>query len=106
MPYKSEKIKLQGLQDRRRKLEDYQYDEIKHKYETGLYSQNRLAKEYNVSRSLIAIIVNPKRAEAVRQRNKEHWRDYQTFGKKHNETIQKTRAYKHELYVNGKLKGE
>lgn len=106
MPYKSEKIKLQGLQDRRRKLEPHQYDEIRHKYETGLYSQRMLAREYNVSRSLIAIIVNPKRAEAVRQRTKEHWRDYQTFGAKHNAVTRKTRIYKQELYVKGELKGE
>ena len=106
MPYKSEKIKLQGLQDRRRKLEDYQYDEIKHKYATGLYSQRALVKEYNVSRSLISIIVNPERAEAVKQRIKEHWRDYQTFGVEHNAVIRKTRTYKQELYVKGDLKGE
>ena len=106
MPYKSEKIKLRGLQDRRRKLEDYQYDEIKHKYATGLYSQRALAKEYNVSRSLIRIIVNPERAEAVKQRIKEHWRDYQTFGAEHNAVIRKTRVYKQELYIKGDLKGE
>ena len=106
MPYKSEKIKLRGLQDRRRKLEDYQYDEIKHKYATGLYSQRALAKEYNVSRSLIRIIVNPERAEAVKQRIKEHWRDYQTFGAEHNAVMRKTRVYKQELYVKGDLKGE
>ena len=67
---------------------------------------NSLAKEYNVSRSLISIIVNPERAEAVKQRFKEHWRDYQTFGVEHNAVIRKTRIYKQELYVKGDLKGE
>lgn len=104
MPYKSEKLKLAGLQDRRRKLEDYQYDEIKHKYETGLYSQRALAKEYGVSRSLICVIVNPERAAAVKQRIKEHWRDYQTFGEEHNAVMRNTRSYKQELYVKGDLK--
>lgn len=44
MPYKSEKIKLPQEYDRRRKLTDEQKDEIKHKYDTGFYSLNSLAK--------------------------------------------------------------
>ena len=50
MPYKSEKQKLPPELDRRRKLNDEHKDEIKHKYGTGLYSLNGLAKEYNVSK--------------------------------------------------------
>ena len=106
MPYKSETMKLKGLQDRRRKLTDEQKDEIIHKYSTGLISQRALADEYNVSRSLITIIVNPERAAAVKQRVKDHWRDYQTFGEEHNRIIRNTRTYKHELYVKGELKGK
>ena len=59
MPYKSEKQKLPPELDRRRKLNDAQKDEIKHKYGTGLYSLNGLAKEYNVSKKTVLLIVNP-----------------------------------------------
>lgn len=35
MPYKSEKIRLQGMQDRRRKLTDEQKIEIVRQYRSG-----------------------------------------------------------------------
>ena len=44
MPYKSERIKLSREQDRRVKLSDEQKDEIRHKYELGIFSQRALAK--------------------------------------------------------------
>lgn len=59
MPFKAEKIKLPPELDRRRKLSDEQKDEIKHKYDTGYYSLNGLAKEYFVSKKTILLIVNP-----------------------------------------------
>lgn len=45
MPYKSERIKLSREQDRRVKLSDEQKDEIRHKYELGIFSQRALARE-------------------------------------------------------------
>lgn len=48
MPYKSEKIKLKGLQDRRKRLTDEQRKEIEELYGSGLYSLNDLAKKFNV----------------------------------------------------------
>ena len=60
MPYKSEKIKIQGTMfDRRRKLTEEQKEEIRKKYSTGLVGQRPLAKEYGVSRGLIQVILNP-----------------------------------------------
>lgn len=106
MPYKSEKIKLKGLQDRRRKLTDEQKDEIKKLYETGFYSLNGLAKRFEVSKKTILLIVNEDSAEKARQYRKEHWREYQQTGKEWNETIKKTRRYKNKLYKEGKLKEE
>ena len=58
MPYKSEKIKLNELQDRRRKLTSNQRKEIKKLYETGLYSLNDLAKRFGCSKKTVLLIVS------------------------------------------------
>lgn len=103
MPYKSEKIKLKPEQDRRRRLTPEQYEEIRVKYATGLYSWQKLANEYGVSKSLIGTIVSPKRAEYQRQRNKEHWRDYRPTKKEWNRIVTEHRKYKQKLYLKGEL---
>lgn len=106
MPYKSEKIKLKGLQDRRKRLTDEQREEIKRLYGTGHYSLNDLAKRFNVSKKTILLIVNSDSAERAKQYRKEHWKEWQRTGKEHNEAIKSTRKYKHSLYKDGKLKEE
>ena len=103
MPYKSEKIKLHGLQDRRKKLTDEQKEEIKELYGTGLYSLNNLAKRFEVSKKTVLLIVNKESEERAKQYRKEHWKEWQRTGKEHNEAIKNTRRYKHKLYVEGKL---
>lgn len=103
MPYKSEKIKLKGLQDRRKKLTDEQREEIKELYGTGSYSLNNLAKRFEVSKKTILLIVNENSAERAKQYRKEHWREWQRTGEEWNETIKKTRRYKQKLYKDGKL---
>jgi hypothetical protein len=97
MPYKSEKQKLPPELDRRRKLNDAQKDEIKHKYSTGLYSLNRLAKEYNVSKKTVLLIVNPESKRKNDERIKEHWRDYVSTKEEHNAIMREHRAYKHRV---------
>ena len=104
MPYKSEKIQLKGLQDRRKRLTDKQREEIKELYGTGFYSLNDLAKKYNVSKKTILLIVNKESAEKARQYRKENWKQWQGTKEKHREAIKNTRRYKQSLYVNGKLK--
>ena len=104
MPYKSEKIRLKGLQDRRKKLTDEQREEIKKLYETGCYSLNGLAKRFEVSKKTILLIVNKDSAERAKQYRKEHWREWQQTGEEWNETIRKTRRYKQKLYIDGELK--
>ena len=104
MPYKSEKIKLKGLQDRRKKLTDEQREEIKKLYGTGCYSLNGLARQFEVSKKTILLIVNKDSAEKAKQYRKEHWREWQRTGEEWNETVRKTRRYKQELYKDGKLK--
>ena len=106
MPYKSEKIKLNELQDRRKRLTDKQREEIERLYGTGFYSLNDLAKKYNVSKKSILLIVNKESAEKAKQYRKDHWREWQRVREEHNEAIRKTRKYKQELYKQGKLKEE
>lgn len=106
MPYKSEKIKLKGLQDRRKKLTDEQREEIKRLYGTGCYSLNGLAKQFEVSKKTILLIVNENSAEKAKQYRKENWREWQRTGEEWNETVREHRKYKQTLYKEGKLKDE
>lgn len=106
MPYVSTTIKLNPSQDRRRKLTDEDKDAIRHRYKIGDGSHRSLAKEYGVSKSTIAIIVNPERAKAVKQRSKEHWRDYRPSKEEWAETMREYRHYKQELYLKGELGNE
>jgi predicted DNA-binding protein YlxM (UPF0122 family) len=106
MPYKSEKIKLKGLQDRRKKLTDEQRKEIRELYGTGCYSLNGLAKQFEVSKKTILLIVNDDSAERAKQYRKEHWQEWKASKEEHREAIKKTRKYKHRLYKEGKLKDE
>lgn len=106
MPYKSEKIKLKGLQDRRRRLTDVQKEEIKRLYGTGFYSLNDLAKKFNVSKKSILLIVNKESAEKAKQYRKEHWMEWKSTKEEHREAIKKTRKYKYKLYKDGKLKDD
>lgn len=103
MPYKSEKIKLKETQDRRKRLTTEQRKEIEELYSTGRYSLNDLAKQYDVSKKTILLIVNKNSDERARQYRKEHWREWQRSGEEWNETIRKYRRYKQELYIKGEL---
>ena len=104
MPYKSEKIKLQGLQDRRRKLTDEQKVEIKDIYSSGNVSLNKRAKQYEVSKKTILLIVNPESKAKNDAYIKEHWMEFQEPTEEHNKSVAKTRKYKHQLYLNNELK--
>ena len=106
MPYKSEKIKLDPSQDRRRKLTDEQKEEIKRIYKSGVCGTRPLAKQFGVSRATIQVIVNPARAESIKQRRKENWRNYRPTKEEWAETIREHRRYKQNLYLKGELKEE
>ena len=106
MPYKSEKMKLHGLQDRRKRLAAEQRKDIKELYGTGFYSLNDLAKQFNVSKKTILLIVNENSAEKAKQYRKEHWKEWQGTKEEHREAIKKTRKYKHSLMLKGELKEE
>ena len=104
MPYKheSEHIKLVGLQDRRRKLTDEQKEEILEKRKQGK-SLNTLAKEYNVSKKLILITVNPESKAKQEKYVKEHWREFRQSQEYCTRATRETRRYKQELMTSGKL---
>ena len=103
MPYKSDNIPVGKEYDRRRKLTDEQYEEIRHKYATGEYSYNKLAKEYGVSKKLILLIVNQESRRKNNERIKEHWREYKDSNEKRREVMKEHRAYKKKLYDEGKI---
>lgn len=101
MPYKSEKIKLPKEYDRRIKLTDEQKKQIKEEYDEGNTSWSKLAVKYNVSKSLIGLVVNEDRNKKVKEYVKEHWKDFQRSKEYRNESAKKTRRYKQDLYKKG-----
>ena len=105
MPYTHETnhIKLVGLQDRRRKLTDEQKTEIIRLREDG-WSLMKLAKEFDVSKKSILLIVNPESKAKNDKYIKDHWREFQQTREEHNESVRETRLYKHELFLKGELK--
>ena len=102
---KVDTIKLTQEQDRRVKLTDDQKQEIKQRYDKGGVSLNGLAKEYNVSKKTILLIVNDESKRKNDERIKNHWRDYYDK-EKHYQAIKNTRNYKKELLQKGELKQE
>lgn len=105
MPYTHETnhIKLTGLQDRRRKLTDEQKAEIIRLHDEG-WSLMKLAKEFNVSKKLVLLIVNPESKAKNDKYIKDNWREFQQTREDRNEAVKKTRQYRQTLYVNGELK--
>lgn len=103
-PYqKAQTLKYIGLQDRRRKLTDGQRAEIlKIRQETGA-SYRTIAKQFNISRSLVQIICDPERAAQVSARMAAHWREYRLSKEERRERMRALRARKYDLYKRGLL---
>lgn len=106
MPYKFEidKIKLSETQDRRKKLTECQKQEIKELYSTGHFSLNQLAKQFEISKKSILLIVNPESDTKAREYRKENWKRWQKTGEERNKEVREHRRYKQQLYKEGKLK--
>ena len=104
MPYKSASIKLQGLQDRRRKLTDEDIAEIKELYVPHVFGAHRIANMFGVSKATILQIVSPQCKETRQKYIKEHWREFQQKGDDWAEAMRNHRRYKQELYLKGELK--
>lgn len=101
-PYaKAQTVRLEGMEDRRRRLTEAQKDDIRERYAQGDIGMRPLARMFGVSRDLVRIIVDPRRAERVKARFKAHWRDYSRKRSKatHAAAIRKTRNYKYKLYM-------
>lgn len=103
MPWIIDKIAVGAEYDRRRKLTDEQRDEIRHKYATGNYSYNSLAKEYNVSKKLVMLIINPESKRKNDERIKAHWKDYVGTKEERAQIAREHRAYKQSLLKQGKI---
>lgn len=102
MPKSFERYYIPEKLDRRKKLTIEQKDEIKHKYQTGNFSLRQLAKEYNVCKKTIQIIVNPE----IKQKTKEYQKEYhKTYVDTYeNKRIIEHREYKQKLFDAGLLK--
>ena len=96
-------LKLVGLQDRRRKLTDEQKAEITHLRDEG-WSLMKLAKEFEISKKSILLIVNPESKAKNDQYGRDNWRKFQKAKEKNAEAVRKTRLYKQELFLKGELK--
>lgn len=104
MPFKSEKIKIQGTKhDRRRKLTKEDKEEI-YANPLGL-SQRVLAAKYGVSRRTIQFVLDPEKLKENIKRRKERGGSKQYYNReKCSETIKEHRRYKQNLKLKGEIK--
>ena len=104
MPYKCEKLKIPRKHDKRIKLSIEDKKEIKELY--GKISQRKLAKQFNVSRSLIRFVGDPDKHKQNLLRRKERGGSAIYYDKKkHTKAIRKHRRRKQKLYLQGELNG-
>lgn len=102
MPFKSEKIKIEGTKfDRRIKLDDDDKNEIIRRYENG-ESMRSLSRSFKVDRQVIKYTIFPEYKEQFYKANRERQKEYDK--EKHTVYIRKHRQYKNKLYKEGKIK--
>lgn len=78
--------------------------EIRRLYETGKYSQRKLAGMYGVSRRLITFYIDPDKLKEARARYKERQAEGRYYDKEsRREYMRKHRKYKRQLMEEGKL---
>jgi len=95
--------KLDGLQDRRRKLTDADRSEIETRYKHGEGSLNSLAREYGVSKKTVLLIVNPDSKAKNDQHIRDNWQKYRAGREQQAANIRNVRRHKMELYKRGEL---
>lgn len=102
--FETEHLKLSKEDDKRVKLNDEEKKEIKKLYDTGMFSQRKLAKMYGVSRRSIQFIIDPEKLKENRKKFSERQKDGRYYNKeRHREYIKKHRERKKQLYNEGKL---
>lgn len=108
MPFKSEKIKIEGTKyDRRRRISEEMKAEIKRLYDMGTYSQRKLAKIFGVSRRTVYWAIYPEKYQHnLDLRQKRGGSKHYYNRDRHREYMKGHRRYKQKLYVKGKIKFE
>lgn len=104
MPYKSEKIKIEGTKlDRRRKLTEDQKDYIRWLREEEGLSQRKLAAMFGVSRRLITFILDPEKEKRSKERGKQLRKEgrYKYTKEQWAEVMKEHRHYKEQLHKDG-----
>jgi hypothetical protein len=104
MPYKSEKIKIEGTQhDRRRRLTEQQKNEIVSL--RGVISRKQCSLIYEVSTRTIDFLWYPEKLEKNKQLRQERggWRQYYNKNE-HKESMKDTRKHKQNLFKKGLIK--
>lgn len=105
MPRKTDSIPIKNKElDRRIKLTDADRTQIRILYETGDYSQRKLALMFNVSRRLIGFIINPEKLKANLEAREKRggWKQYYN-SEEHAKYVKGHRDYKKKLHQEGKL---
>ncbi len=106
MPYKAEKIKIEGtMLDRRRKLTEDQKQYIRWLREEEGLSQRKLAAMFGVSRRLITFVLDPDKELKNKALQKQHRQEgrYKYTKEQWAETMREHRHYKHQLHKEGKI---
>lgn len=103
MPYLSEKIPIAGtINDRRKKLDDYQKSCLKSDREMNGTSYNKLARAYGCSKRLAMLICNPEMAQRCKEQYKERRKDGRYYDRdKHTIQMKEHRDYKQGLHLAG-----
>ncbi len=104
MPYKSEKIKIEGTKlDRRRKLTEDQKAYIRWLREEEGLSQRKLAAMFGVSRRLITFILDPEKEKRSKERGKQLRKEgrYKYTKEQWAEVMKEHRHYKEQLHKDG-----
>ena len=107
MPYKSEKIKIEGSKyDRRIKLSRLEKEEICKKYYEQGMSMRALSREYGVDRQVIKYTIFPEYKLEFYKANRERKHYLNTTKDQRNKYARSHRKYKQELYKKGLIKNE
>jgi hypothetical protein len=104
MPYKCQKIKIEGTKnDTRIKVTPEMKEDILQ--EKGKLSQRKTARKYGISRRTVIFIWYPERLERNKELHKERRKDGRYYDRKKNTLAQrKHRRRKQKLYVEGVIK--